>query len=168
MRWWIIGFSAASVACTGGEQEDRCGSELAPAVELGQGVGGAFAPFTTEAPVSLDIAPQGGFGVTAQVQTIGMLSGPATVTVRTEIDGAPSGEFTFEDDQGNPTLQIFCRDDGRGTLGSGVAVGFDPDTYTQDNLTDLDGQVADLVVDVVDGTGEMASGRATVTILVGG
>ncbi|MEN0063973.1 MAG: hypothetical protein AAGA48_17600 [Myxococcota bacterium] len=164
----FLGCSGGSNTDTGEPGDARCGSTETPAVALGQGVGGAFANFDPGAQVGLDIAPQGGFGVTAQVQTVGLQEGPARVTVRTEIDGAASGSFTFEDAELQPTLQIFCRDDGTGTLGSGVAVGFDPEVYTQDNLTKLDGVEADLIVDVEDGSGETASGRATVTILVGG
>ncbi|HHO52703.1 MAG TPA: hypothetical protein ENK18_17975 [Deltaproteobacteria bacterium] len=147
----------------------RCGSTAAPGVFLGQGVGGAFAALTDGATVGLDIAPQGGFGVSVQVETVGLIGeAPATVTVRTEIDGAPSGSFTFEDDEGQPTLQLFCKDDGRATLGSGVAVGFDPERWSQDNLTDLDNTTADLIVEVTDVDGTMAEGRSTVLIVVGG
>lgn len=154
---------------TGTPGAARCGSTDAPAVYLGQGVGGAFAELESGAMVGLDIAPQGGFGVSVQVETVGLIGeSPATVTVRTEIDGAPSGSFTFEDDEGQPTLQLFCKDNGRATLGSGVAVGFDPERWNQDNLTDLDNTTADLIVEVTDEAGTVAEGRSTVLIVVGG
>jgi len=55
-------------------------------------------------------------GVTVQVETMGLKTeGPATVRLDTEIGGVSSGTFT------NESLFLFCKDDGRGTLGSGVA-----------------------------------------------
>lgn len=159
---------AVILAACGPLDEFGCDVSLDPAVELGQGVAGAFAPFEDGSQVGLDIAPQGGFGVTAQVRTSGIGGGPAIVSVRTEIDGSPSGSFTFENDDGEPTLNLFCNDDAQGTLGSGVAVGFDADRWDQDNLTELDGVRADLIIDVTGQDGASASGRATVTIVVGG
>jgi len=164
--------AAGLVSCSGDSDSESgslaCGDGVTPAVELGRGVGGAFETFEVGSQVSLDIAPQGGFGVTAQVQTLGLAIGPVIVTVRTEIDGQASGSFTFEDDEGAPTQQLFCRDDGRGTLGSGIAIGFDPDRWNQDNLIELDGVTADLLVDIEDETGATATGRATVVVVVGG
>jgi hypothetical protein len=92
---------------------------------------------------------------------------PAEVTVRTEIGGEPDASFTFVDASGQPTQQLFCLDDGRSALGAGVSVGFDADRWRQDNLTELDGVVADLVVEVTDARGVTASGRTTVTLVVG-
>lgn len=152
------------------EAELMCAGELGePEVFLGEGVGGAFAELQDGAQVGLEIAPQGGFGVSVQVRTVGIMGdAPAEVTVRTEIDGVTNAEFSFLDDDGNPTQQLFCQDDGRSALGAGIAVGFDAQQYTQDNLTDLDGQVTDLIVEVTDERGVTAVGRKTVTIVVGG
>lgn len=147
---------------TGAEIEAMCAGEGDPLVELGLGAGGLFAPLQDGAQVALDVAPQGGFGVTVQVQTLGLKTdGAATVRLDTEIDGLNSGTFT------NENLFLFCRDDGSGTLGSGVAVGFDPAQYTADNLEELDGVVTDLVVTITDERGVVATGRSTVEIALG-
>jgi len=173
--WLLVGGAACSgddgAGDTGGlsDVERMCLGELGELeVLIGEGIGGAFQELEDGAQVGLEIAPQGGFGVSVAVRTTGLMGdAPALVTVRTEIDGVESAAFTFEQD-GAPTQQLFCQDDGRSALGSGIAVGFSSADYTQDNLTDLDGVVADLIVEIVDERGEVAVGRKTVTIVVGG
>jgi len=165
LTWWLF----VVLGCTDGtdtvtELEQQCAGEVGePTAWLGTGAGGLFEELPLDAEVGLDVAPQGGFGVTVQVQTQGLRTdAPATVQLDTEIGGANSGSFT------NEALFLFCRDDGRGTLGAGVAVGFDPDLYTSDNLDTLDGEVTDLVVRVTDERGVSATTRQTVTITLGG
>ncbi len=180
-RWILMGLALSMAACSGdddmtgdtgptlSDEEFMCMGELGDAeVLIGEGIGGAFEELADGAQVGLEIAPQGGFGVSVSVRTTGLKGDAlAFVTVRTEIDGVESASFTFEQD-GEPTQQLFCQDDGRSALGAGIAVGFDKNDYTQDNLTDLDGVVADLIVEVTDERGVTATGSKTVTIEVGG
>lgn len=134
---------------------------------LGQGVGGAFAPFADGEAVSLAVAPQGGFGVSVVIRTEGLSAGDdalANVQLDVEIDGVTEGSFLLTD------AALLCLDtDGGGGLVSGAVVGFDPDRYgTNDDLVSLDGREAVLNVTVIDNGMAMASVQQTVTIQVGG
>lgn len=146
---------------------DPCAPSGSPLVQLGQGIGGAFAPFEDGEPVSLAVAPQGGFGVSVVIRTEGLLAGDdalADVQLDVEIDGATEGSFLLTD------AALLCLDtDGGGGLVSGAVVGFDPDRYgTNNDLVALDGREAVLRVTVIDGGMAMASAEQAVTIRVGG
>jgi len=136
-----------------------------PGIQLGSGVGGAFAPYSAGEQVQLDIAPQGGFGVTTVILTDGLNADDAEladVQLDVVIDGVPSGSFLAE----NNRLQ--CRSDGEGGQISGVVVGFDPQVYSSnDDLLSLNGQAVDLDVTVIDSLGNQASVVQTVTVMVG-
>ena len=69
------------------------------------------------------------------------------VLLQTRIDGQTVGDFEIA------SLQLFCTDEGEGTLGGGVTVGFDADAYTTETLDQLDGQDVELVVEVTDQRG---------------
>lgn len=146
---------------------DPCAPSNDPVVRIGQGVGGAFAPFEDGEEVSLAVAPQGGFGVSVVIRTEGLAAGDdalADVQLDVLIDGETEGAFTLTD------AALLCVDgeDGGGLI-SGAVVGFDPDRYsTNDELVGLDGREAVLDVTVMDGGMAMASVQQTVTIAVGG
>lgn len=146
---------------------DPCAPSERPTVMLGQGVGGAFAPFADGEAVSLAVAPQGGFGVSVVIRTEGLSAGDdalADVQLDVEIDGVTEGSFLLTD------AALLCLDtDGGGGLVSGAVVGFDPDRYgTNDDLVALDGREAVLSVTVIDDGMAMASVQQAVTIRVGG
>lgn len=146
---------------------DLCAPSGSPLVQLGQGIGGAFAPFEDGEAVSLAVAPQGGFGVSVVIRTEGLVAGDdalADVQLDVEIGGTVEGSFLLTD------AALLCLDtDGGGGLVSGAVVGFDPDRYgTNDDLVALDGQEAVLRVTVIDGGMAMASAEQAVTIRVGG
>jgi hypothetical protein len=157
------------LGCTDGPDKDKspiellCEGEGEPSVELGIGAGSEFVPIEDGMRVGLDVAPQGGFGVSVRAKTTG-LKADATVSVLLEpyIDDAIAGSFL------NEAVQLYCQDDGSGLLW-GVVVGFDEDTFpTTDALLDLHGAMVDLSVVVTDSTGEVGSGEARVEIEVGG
>ena len=148
-------------------EADPCASSDDPVVRIGQGVGGAFAPFDDGEQVSLAVAPQGGFGVSVVIRTEGLSAGDdalADVQLDVLIDGVTEGAFTLTD------AALLCVDDeDGGGLISGAVVGFDPERYsTNDELVGLDGREAVLEVTVMDDGMAMASVQQTVTIQVGG
>ncbi|MCO4745851.1 MAG: hypothetical protein KC912_13740 [Proteobacteria bacterium] len=141
--------------------EETCEPSGTPGLVLGQGAGSEFVPFTEGQGVSLDVAPQGGFGVSVRASTEGVLVGSVDVLLDTEIDGENVGTFL------STGVPLYCQDDGTGLLW-GVVVGFDSSVYsTNDDLLALNGQEVDLVVTATDEEGTAAVGRATVTIEVG-
>lgn len=146
---------------------DPCVASSDPVVELGQGIGGAFAPFAEGEGVSLAVAPQGGFGVSVVIRTEGLDAGDdalADVQLDVEIDGQTEGSFLLTG------AALLCQSDpdGGGII-SGAVVGFDPARYaTNDDLVSLDGREAVLNVTVIDEGQTMASVQQTVTIMVGG
>lgn len=141
----------------------ECGTESAAQLVIGQGSGSAFQALTPNQAVGLDVAPQGGFGVSVRAMTTGLSTdSPTDVTLDTYLDGELAGHFVAEDQT------LYCQDDGRGLVW-GVVVGFDSSTYaTNDDLLALDGQEADLVVGVTDGDGVYAEDTVSVIIRVGG
>ncbi len=142
-----------------------CATSDSPLVQLGSGVGGAFSAYEDGQNVTLDIAPQGGFGVTTVILTHGLNADEeelADVQLDVEIDGVESGSFLAE----NNRLQ--CRSDGEGGQISGVVVGFDPEVYqSNDDLLSLNGQEVDLDVTVFDSQGNVANVLQRVTVVVG-
>lgn len=146
---------------TGCPGEEDCLSDEDPALVLGQGAGSEFSPFESGDGVTLDVAPQGGFGVSVRASTVGVLVGNVDVLLEVELDGANVGSFLS---RGVP---LFCQEDGTGLLW-GVVVGFDRNVYSSnDDLLALNDEVVDLVVTVTDQEGTSAEGRASVTIEVG-
>jgi hypothetical protein len=157
------------LGCIDGPDKDKdpiellCEGEGEPSVQLGIGAGSLFVPIEDGTKVSLDVAPQGGFGVSVRARTTG-LKADATVSVLLEpyLDDEMAGTFL------NEAVQLYCQDDGSGLLW-GVVVGFDEDTFpTTDALLELNGEIVDLSVVVTDSTGDVAEGRASVEIQVGG
>ena len=146
---------------------DPCVSGSDPVVELGQGIGGAFAPFDDGEGVSLAVAPQGGFGVSVVIRTEGLDAGEdalADVQLDVEIGGVTEGSFLLT----GAALLCQTGEDGGGII-SGAVVGFDPDRYqSNDDLVSLDGQEAVLSVTVIDEGQAMASVRQPVTIVFNG
>lgn len=143
-----------------------CTATDSPSVQLGSGVGGAFEAYDPTSLVTLDIAPQGGFGVTTVVLTDGLNADDeelADVQLNVVIDGVQSGSFLAE----NNRLQ--CRsDDPPGGQISGVVVGFDPEVYqSNDDLLSLNNQEVELDVTVFDSQGNFARVNQRVTVVVG-
>jgi len=144
---------------------DLCASGDSPTLELGSGVGGAFEPYVDGQVVTLDVAPQGGFGVTTLIATTGLLAGDselAAAQLDVRIGGNLEGSFLAED------TRLLCADPAEGGRMSGVVVGFDPAVYsTNDDLLDLDGQTVLLDVTVTDSAGNTANAQRDVVVSVG-
>ncbi len=144
-----------------------CEARSDPIVVLGQGVGGAFEPLAEGQVVGLDIAPQGGFGVTVLIRTEGLIANgeaDAEAQLDIEIDGQAAGTFLLT------PAPLLCQTDGSGgRISVGTVVGLDPDIYsTNDDLVELDGKQATLDVTVTDGAGNSATTRQRVVISAGG
>ena len=135
----------------------------APGLVIGTGQGGEFSPLEEGEPVTLDVAPQGGYGVSVRAKTSGLnTDDPVEVLLETELEGEESGSFI------NQGTNLYCQDDGTGLLW-GVVVGFDQDVFpTPDALIALDGEEALLIVEATDVDGRSARGEVIVTIEVGG
>jgi len=133
------------------------------ALIIGTGQGSEFTPIEEGSLVTLDVAPQGGYGVSVRAKTAGLNTEEAVdVLLETALEGNESGSFV------NEGTNLYCQDDGMGLLW-GVVVGFDPDTFpTPDALIALDGGEALLIVEATDVDGESARGEVLVTIEVGG
>jgi hypothetical protein len=155
------GCPAADPDCTGEPAAD-CWADVPPEVAIGQGQGAEFSPLGTGATVGLDVAPQGGFGISVRLQTAGLLADDIVdVLLVTELDGEQSGSFL------NEGSTLYCQEDGSGLLW-GVVVGFDPDVFSSnDDLLALSGQTATLRVTVYDAEGREATGVVDVKIEVG-
>ncbi len=145
-----------------------CESQTETSIVLGRGVAGAFEPLEPGAQVGLAVAPQGGFGVTVLINTVGIKTSPDAYTdlvnmqLDTLIEGTLVGTFLQEG------AVLLCQSDGSGGVIYGVVVGFDPNVYkTNDDLLALDGQAVDLSVTITDVNGASASVIQPVTIVVG-
>jgi hypothetical protein len=153
---------------TGPTAEELCAGAGEESLVIGTGVGSQFVPMEPDSTMSLDVAPQGGFGVTIRARTTGIRStngdlphAPVTVELATYIDGVQSASFL------NENVEIYCQDDGTGLLW-GVVVGFDPEEYsTTDDLFRLDGVTTALNVITFGGDGDTAEGWVDVVISVG-
>ena len=155
------------IGCTGPQADDSgtlydCLGSDDPSLTLGQGQGDAFEVIEEGSVVGLDVAPQGGFGVSVRARTTGLVADDLVdVLLVTKLDGELSGSFL------NENTQLLCQDDGAGLLW-GVVVGFDPDTFaSNDDLLALNGQVATLVVTATDSEGDAAVGTVNVQLEVG-
>ena len=159
---------AALAACGDStEFSGLCSTESGtPVAFLGNGVGGAFVEYQDGQQVSLDVAPQGGFGVTVIVRTNGISAGggqTADVQLDVEMDGQNVGTFLQEN------TALSCRGEETGGEVRGVVVGFDPQVYkTNDDLLTLNGEEVDLVVTVTNDADEAVTVRKSVTVVVGG
>ncbi len=144
---------------------DLCESSDSPTLELGGGVGGAFEPYADGQVVTLDVAPQGGFGVTTLLATTGLQAGDeelADAQLDVRIDGDLEGSFLAED------TRLLCSGAAEGGRMSGVVVGFDSSVYsTNDDLLTLDGQTVTLDVTVTDSAGNSANVQRDVVVSVG-
>jgi len=166
MRWWTPLIFVAACTGDGGETgltpEELCAGEGSKSVTIGTGAGSAFSAFQDGDSATLEVAPQGGFGVKIRASTTGLQADEVVeVRVDTELGGELSDSFT------NPNVQLFCQDDGTG-LFTDVVVGLDREVYkTLDDLFPLDGETVDLVVGVTDARGTSAEGRVRVEIQVG-
>lgn len=169
MQWLGTGaLLLATAACEPGNGDDGgpdpCASNAEPSVVLGKGVGGAFTPYEAAESVQLDVAPQGGFGVTVVISTEGLAAGSgvmADIQMDVEIEGENHGAFLLQG------AALLCEEDVGGRF-DGAVVGFDTDRYSSfDDLLGLDGQLVELVVTVHDEAGESATARQQVTLDVG-
>jgi len=157
---------APLLACSGpGLSEDPCESSDMPSAVLGNGVGGAFAAFSDNAEVSLSVAPQGGFGVSVIVRTVGLAAGATSqlgsVQLNVEDQGVVIGEFLQENQP------IACRGIVAGGEVRNVVVGFDPETYNSpEEIATLNNRIFTLAVTVKDAVGGSAVVRTPVTIVV--
>ena len=166
--------SAVSLlSCGGGDtgEVDPCLGGGDASLVIGFGVGGDFNTYEEGALVGLDVAPQGGFGVPVRLRTEGLrVRADATDTANpdapyasvnvlldTYIDGVLSASFL------NDTAVAYCQDDGTGLMWD-LVVGFDAEKYTNDNLIDLHGMEAQLVVEATDAEGHTATASVTVQI----
>jgi len=140
-----------------------CDDSGSQSVTIGTGAGSEFYVIDDGDTVGLDVAPQGGFGVSIRARTTGLRADDIVdVNLITEIDGVQSGQFL------NEGVQLYCQEDGTGLLW-GVVVGFDADIFaTNDDLLALHGQEAVLIVEITDAVGEISSGRVNTVIEVGG
>ena len=158
---FLVGLSA----CKGPDPapETLCDGSADASVVIGKGTGGLFEAFATDEAVGVQQAPQGGNGVSVQLETTGLVANAAVdVTLEVEVEGVTEGSFLSE------AVQLFCTDDGKGTLW-GLVVGFDDAKYpTQASLLAFDDTAVDLVVTVVDEEGDAATGRVTVLLDVVG
>ncbi len=175
----MIGLWLGLLACTGSKDdtgpvdtgptaEELCAGAGEESLEIGTGVGSEFVPMEPNSAMSLDVAPQGGFGVTVRARTTGIRSAaddlphaPVSVELTTFIDGVQSASFLNED------VEIYCQDDGAGLLW-GVVVGFDSEEYSStDDLFRLDGVTTALNVIAYGEDGGVAEGWVDVVISVG-
>ena len=167
MRWTLL-TALLALACTKDPSDDSdadgsgCGGGGAKSVTIGQGSGSAFYALEAGEGVGLDIAPQGGFGVSVRAETTGLKADDLVdVNLITEIAGEQTGDFL------NQGVQLYCQESGRGLLW-GVVVGFDPDVFaTNDDLLELNGEEVDLILEITDSRNVMATGRVTVKIETG-
>ena len=158
-----------SIACAPSEKpsdtDDNvpCEGSDTVSVQLGTGASSDFYPLEPHDSVTLDAAPQGGFGVSIRALTTGLKADDVVdVLLKSEIGGAQTGEFLSEG------VQLFCQEDGHGMVW-GVVVGFDPDIFPDpDALLAIDGETADLIVEITDANNETASATVPVTIEAGG
>ena len=164
-RWfpilWIALGCSGDGKDTGLTVEELCEGQGPQEVRIGTGAGSQFTPLNDGDVATLEVAPQGGFGVAIRASTSGMRADEVIqVRLDTELDGALSDSFTND-------VQLFCQDDGTGLL-TNVVVGLDREIYkTLDDLIPLNGQDVDLIVAVTDSRGESVEGRVTVEIQVG-
>ena len=162
------------LSCGGGGDTgdlDACLGGGEASLVIGYGVGGEFNPYVDGALVGLEVAPQGGFGVPVRLQTTGLrvranasdTANPeapyasVNVVLDTYIDGTLSASFL------NDTAVAYCQADGTGLMWD-LVVGFDAEKYTNENLIDLHGTVASLVVEAIDADGVAASNSVSVQI----
>jgi hypothetical protein len=139
------------------------GDHDALSLSIGTGQASEFTALGSGDTVTLDVAPQGGYGVSIRAKTAGLnTDSPVEVLLETEINGTLSGSFV------NLGTNLYCQDDGKGLLW-GVVVGFDSDTFADpDALIALDGESALLIVAATDVEGRTARGEVVVRIEVGG
>ena len=139
-----------------------CTTEVEAGAFLGKGVGGAFVPFEDQESVSIMVAPQGGFGIGVVMRTEGLLAGSmrfAEVQMLVKINGMNEGRYKTE-------MGISCGELG-GRIDNSVFP-LDPNKYeTNDDLLALDGQEAELLVEITDAEGNSTSTSQFVTIRVG-
>jgi len=141
--------------------EELCEGQGPKDVQIGTGAGSQFTPLKNGDVATLEVAPQGGFGVAIRASTLGLRADDVVeLRLDTELDGTLSDSFTND-------VQLFCQDDGSGLL-TNVVVGLDREVYkTLDDLIPLDGRDVDLIVFVTDGRGASAESRVTVEMAVG-
>ena len=146
--------------------DESCLASDAPSINLGQGVGSAFEAFVDDQQVGLSVAPQGGFGVSTRIATMGLRAGEneyVDVLMETRIDDDVTGSFLLE------AARLLCRGDGLGGLITSVVVGFDPDIYrTNDDLLALDGSSVVLDVTVTGADDTSAEFQQPLVVVVGG
>ena len=145
-----------------------CESSAAPTVDLGRGVSGFFAPIVDMQEVGLAVAPQGGFGVSVIVHTVGLQTSADGYTdlvnmlLETVRDGAVIGTFN------QLATPLLCQGDGSGGMIFGVVVGLDSTLYkTNDQLLSLNGAEVELRVTITDALGATATVSQPILLVVG-
>jgi len=142
---------------------DGCDPEADPSLVIGQGAGAEFFALDEGAEVGLDVAPQGGFGVSVRATTTGLVAdNPVDVLLEVEYNGENVGSFV------NEGSTLYCQDDGTGLLW-GVVVGFDRFQFpNNDDLINFDRERVTLVVGITDVDSDYAEGRVEVIVEVSG
>lgn len=139
--------------CVGGED---------PQITLGHGVGGAFEPLEDDQEVALVAAPQGGFGVSSNVLSSGLVTGSVAVRLETRYEDAEAG---LHEQNSN----MSCSSALQGGFVQDLVTGFDRSLYPSvDDLINFDGETVELVVTVTDADGNEAEVVKPVVIRFGG
>ncbi len=163
MLLWML----AAMGCTKGpEGVVGCEPSGAPSLVVGTGLAGDFYPLEDGDTVGLTSAPQGGFGVGVRAQVQGLVvdegdgNAPLPVVLETYIGETLSASFT------NTGATAYCQEDGSGLVWD-LVVGFDRETYSSaDDLVDLQGVDATLLLIATDVDGTTAEGQVDVVIEV--
>lgn len=155
----------ALLGCSEPEPPDYClpVEGETPSAVIGKSAGTNFVAFAADEEVSLDVAPQGGYGVKVAIQTFALLAdNPTDVDLIVEYEGDELGRFT----QTNHPL--FCNAGNFGLLND-LVVGFSEEDFPElSDLAEFDGKIVDLVVEVRDQEGNAANASWPVTINFGG
>ena len=169
VRWTLLTMLLA-MACSKDPNNDSatdagpsCKGNGPKNVTIGQGSGSAFYPLESGAAVGLDIAPQGGFGVSVRAETTGLKADDLVdVNLITELAGEQTGEFL------NEGVQLYCQESGNGLLW-GVVVGFDRFQFPNiDDLINFDRELGTRVGGITDIDSDYAEGRVEVIVEVSG
>jgi hypothetical protein len=144
-------------------ESSECDASGPPKIKIGTEAGSGFRPLLDGDTVTLATPPQGGVGVPIRILTVGLRTeAPVDVNLISRIRGEDAGEFSLSG------VQLRCQSIGYGMV-TGAMVGFDPDTYPDDDaLIALEGEAIVLSVEVTDTDGDQASSEISVILDTGG